>query len=123
MEVSLDREFSDEDSPDNGLRSVANGGAWSNAITSGSRAGPVIMIHRRALDRECLARSLQEHNPALAVTAVGSLDELRASRDRAEPSAILLVLGERKASDPVTREQLDELVSEFGEVRRPACRS
>jgi DNA-binding NarL/FixJ family response regulator len=78
--------------------------------------GPVVIVHRRALDRECLARSLQEHNPALGIVAVGSLMELRALPRQTEPSAVLLVLGERKATDVTTREELNEFVLEFSEV-------
>ena len=44
----------------------------------GQRAeGLVVVVDKRALERECLARGLVEHNPGLKITAVGSLDEFQ----------------------------------------------
>src|SRR4051812_14523650 len=108
MVLALDREFSSEEVPDNGLRSVTSNRAWPKVSKNDSPTGPVVIVHRRVLDRECLGRSFQDHNPDLAIVVVGSLDELRALPVQAEPSVILLVLGERKATDPATREELHE---------------
>jgi DNA-binding NarL/FixJ family response regulator len=88
----------------------------SHETKGGLSIGPLVIVHKRALNRECLARSLYRHNPALGIVAVGSLEELRALPHQAEPSAVLLVLGERKATDATTREELKEFVLEFGEI-------
>jgi DNA-binding NarL/FixJ family response regulator len=113
MGLSLDRQFSTEDA----LGHVtAISSAPSNVTTVRLGTEPVVIVHGRALDRECLVRNIQEHNPALAIAAVASLNELRELRGRTEPSAILLVLGERKVSDPTVRGELQEVVSEFSQV-------
>ncbi|CDX14033.1 Two component LuxR family transcriptional regulator [Mesorhizobium sp. ORS 3324] len=77
--------------------------------------GLVVIIDKRALERECLARGLTEHNPTLHVRAVGSLDELR-HLDASEPSAFLVILGARKVTDQSVRAELLHFVAEVGAV-------
>src|SRR5690348_12086962 len=71
--------------------------------------GPIVIVDRRALDRECLARSLREHNPRFEFRAVESIDELRG----VEPSALLLILGSRKVTEQSAKEEIAGLVSKF----------
>lgn len=78
--------------------------------------GLVVIIDKRALERECLARGLIEHNPSFRVRAVGSLDELRHLTDAAEPSAFLVILGARKVTDQSVRAELLHFVAEVGTV-------
>jgi DNA-binding NarL/FixJ family response regulator len=78
--------------------------------------GLVVIIDKRALERECLARGLVEHNPTLRVRSVGSLDELRHSGDASEPSAFLVILGARKVTDQSVRADLLHFVAEVGTV-------
>ena len=78
--------------------------------------GLVLIIDRRTLERECLARSLNEHHPAFRVRAVGSLDELRHVADASEPSAFLVILGARKVTDQSVRAELLHFVAEVGSV-------
>ena len=78
--------------------------------------GLVVIIDKRALERECLARGLVEHNPTLRVRAVGSLDELGHSEDVSEPSAFLVILGARKVTEQSVRADLLHFVAEVGAV-------
>jgi DNA-binding NarL/FixJ family response regulator len=76
----------------------------------------VVIVDKRALERECLTRCLLEHNPTLTITAVGSLDEFQKMPNEADASAILVVLGGRKVTDPSVRAELQQFVSETGGV-------
>lgn len=78
--------------------------------------GLVIIVDKRALERECLARGLVEHNPNFRVSTVGSLDEIRRIAGEAEPSAILVILGARKVTDESVRTELVHFISEVGAV-------
>lgn len=78
--------------------------------------GLVVIIDKRALERECLARGLVEHNPSLRVSAVGSLDEFHNIADAAEPSAFLVLLGAKRVTDQSVRAELLHFVSEVGAV-------
>ncbi|OHV88595.1 response regulator transcription factor [Mesorhizobium sp. ORS 3428] len=78
--------------------------------------GLVVIIDKRALERECLARGLTEHNPTFRVRAVGSLDELRHFTDATEPSAFLVILGARKVTEQSVRAELLHFVAEVGAV-------
>jgi DNA-binding NarL/FixJ family response regulator len=80
------------------------------------RESLVVIIDKRALERECLARGLEEHNPTLSVTAVGSLDEFHSMPNEAEASVILVTLGARKVSDQSVRSELSRFISEVGSV-------
>jgi len=76
--------------------------------------GPIVIVDRRALDRECLARSLREHNPKFEFRAVESIDELRRQGDiEADPSALLLILGSRKVTEQSAKDEIANLVSAF----------
>ena len=76
----------------------------------------VVVVDKRALERECLARGLVEHNSTLTITAVGSLDELRTTPNGMGASAILMVLGARKVTDQGVRAELLHFVSQVGAV-------
>lgn len=79
-----------------------------------SSEGLVVIVDKRALERECLARGLVEHNPTLRVSAVGSLDEIRRIAGEAGPAAILVILGVKKVTDQSVREELVRFISEVG---------
>jgi DNA-binding NarL/FixJ family response regulator len=76
----------------------------------------VVVVDKRALERECLARGLVEHNSILTITTVGSLDELRTTPNGVDASAILMVLGARKVTDQGVRAELLHFVSQVGAV-------
>ncbi|WP_311029693.1 response regulator transcription factor [Mesorhizobium koreense] len=79
--------------------------------------GPIVIVDRRALDRECLARSLREHNPTLEFRTVESIEELRRlDGAKAAPSALLLILGSRKVTEQSARDEIVSLVSAFKNI-------
>ena len=95
---------------------VANGLSKSDLEDGHRGEGLVMIVDKRALERECLARGLVEHNPTLRVSAVGSLDEIQHIAGEAEPSAILVILGSRKVSDQSVRAELAQFIAEIGDV-------
>jgi DNA-binding NarL/FixJ family response regulator len=95
---------------------VANGLSKSDLEDGHRGEGLVMIVDKRALERECLARGLVEHNPTLRVSAVGSLDEIQHIAGEAEPSAILVILGSRKVSDQSVRAELAHFIAEIGDV-------
>jgi DNA-binding NarL/FixJ family response regulator len=76
----------------------------------------VVIIDGRALERECLARSLLAHNSTLNVTTVGSYGEYRDFALETETSVVLILLGARKVSDQAVRADLMQFVSQVGAV-------
>jgi DNA-binding NarL/FixJ family response regulator len=76
--------------------------------------GKVAVVHPRALNRECLVQTLQEFNPDISLCAVASLEELRNVRSEIPVSAILLVLGEKRTTDPAVMAELQDLVVSAG---------
>jgi len=86
-------------------------------LEEGQRAKNLVaIVDKRALERECLARGLVEHNSTLTIAAVGTLDELRATPNGVDASAILMVLGARKVTDQGVRAELVHFVSQVGAV-------
>jgi hypothetical protein len=60
----------------------------------------LLILDGRALDRECLASALEDHELGMAVVAMGSIDEWRVKKGSAPPlAAILFNLGGRKVTD------------------------
>src|SRR6185312_9282106 len=79
--------------------------------------GPIVIIDSRALDRECLARSLREHNPKFEFRTVASIDELhRQNSTKTAPSALLLIMGSRKVTEQSARDQIASAVSAFRNI-------
>jgi DNA-binding NarL/FixJ family response regulator len=76
----------------------------------------IVIIDKRALERECLARGLVQHNPTLKVTAVGSLDEFHNTPSETDASVILVTLGARRVSDQAVRLELSRFISEVGTI-------
>jgi DNA-binding NarL/FixJ family response regulator len=82
----------------------------------GARDSLIVIIDKRALERECLARGLVEHNPTLRVTAVGSLDEFQSMPNESDASVILVTLGARKVSEQAVRLELSRFISDVGSI-------
>jgi DNA-binding NarL/FixJ family response regulator len=108
-----DENFIDETSVN---RTIHQDGKGENQIGSGYHRGTVVIVHQRALDRECLARSLRAHNPTLEIVAVGRLDEVIILARRSRPAAILMTLGNRSALDQQVREELQNGLIELGDI-------
>lgn len=92
-------------------------GLSSSDLEDGHRGeGLVMIVDKRALDRECLAGGLIEHNPTLRISAVGSLDEIQHIAGHEEPSAILVVLGARRVSDWSVGAELENFIAQIGAI-------
>jgi DNA-binding NarL/FixJ family response regulator len=77
----------------------------------------LLILDSRALDRECLASALVDHELGMAVTAVGSIEEWRGKRSTNPPlGAILFNLGGRKISDPGIADEVRRISCEFKSV-------
>jgi DNA-binding NarL/FixJ family response regulator len=59
----------------------------------------VVIVDKRALERECLARGLVEYSRTLKVVEVESLDEFKRMPDEAGVCAVVVSLGGRNVSD------------------------
>jgi DNA-binding NarL/FixJ family response regulator len=115
MRLSQNGDFLGGGARVNGFATDAIGLAGDRSVDHGPGSGQVVIVHRRAMDRECLVRGLQEHNPALAIVAVGSLDEVK-TPGQSDPAAILLVLSDRTAADPTVQAELHAFASQHGGV-------
>jgi DNA-binding NarL/FixJ family response regulator len=73
----------------------------------------VLLIDSRTLGRECLSKNLMECDSLLHIVTVGSLDEWRVLNMQALPSAILLMIGGRKASEADVSTTIRALVEQF----------
>ena len=77
----------------------------------------LLILDSRALDRECLAQSLNSHNLGMDISALGSIDEWRREKELHPPlKAILLNLGGRKVTDSTVANEITRLTSEFKTV-------
>ncbi|APG94979.1 response regulator transcription factor [Sinorhizobium americanum] len=75
----------------------------------------LLLLDSRALDRECLARTLTTHGLGMEVGAFGSIDEWRAKQSNCPPvGAVLLNIGARKVADVAA--EIAKLASEFRPV-------
>lgn len=77
----------------------------------------LVILDPRALDRQCLASALTEHEIGMAVTALGTMEDWRERKASHSPlGAILYNLGSRKVTDPNIPEELKRIASEFRSV-------
>jgi DNA-binding NarL/FixJ family response regulator len=73
----------------------------------------VLLIDGRALDRECLSRSLREYDDELSIVTVGSFEEWQKRRMQHEPAAVLFMIGGRKVTETDVSEKISALVERF----------
>lgn len=74
----------------------------------------LVIVDPRALDRECLARSILAHKVEMEVLAFGSIEDWKREKDLHPPlAAILLNVGGKRVSDPAVGETIKKLASEF----------
>ena len=73
----------------------------------------ILLIDPRALDRECLSKSLTGYDPGLTIVTVGSFDEWRGRKLQTDPSAVLLIVGGGKVGDLAVCEKIETLVEKF----------
>ncbi|AWI60321.1 response regulator transcription factor [Sinorhizobium fredii] len=75
----------------------------------------LLLLDSRALDRECLARTLTTHGLGMEVGAFGSADEWREKKSACPPiGAVLLNIGARKVAD--VEAEIAKLATEFRPV-------
>lgn len=77
----------------------------------------LLILDGRALDRECLASALEDHELGMAVVAMDRIEEWRIKKE-AYPrlAAILFNLGGRKVTDQSIAEEVRMISSEFSSV-------
>jgi len=77
----------------------------------------LLILDGRALDRECLASALEDHDLGMAVAAMGSIEEWRMKKGAHPPlAAILFNLGGRKLTDHSITAEIKQISSEFSSV-------
>ncbi|NGO52946.1 response regulator transcription factor [Allomesorhizobium camelthorni] len=77
----------------------------------------LLILDSRALDRECLASALVDHELGMAVAAVGSIEEWRGKRATHPPlGAILFNLGGRRLTDPGIADEIRRISTEFKSI-------
>ncbi|MES0035958.1 response regulator transcription factor [Mesorhizobium sp. M0046] len=77
----------------------------------------LLILDGRALDRECLASALVEHELGMDVAALGSIEEWRVRKSSAPPlAAILFNLGSRKVTDRGIADEIRHISCEFKSV-------
>ncbi|MEQ1955334.1 response regulator transcription factor [Mesorhizobium sp. CN2-181] len=83
--------------------------------TAPSKSYPsLVIVDPRALDRECLARSIIAHDVEMEVLAFGSIEDWKREKDVHPPlAAILLNIGGKRFTDPAVGETIKKLSSEF----------
>ncbi|UCI29361.1 response regulator transcription factor [Mesorhizobium sp. B4-1-4] len=74
----------------------------------------LLILDGRALDRECLASALEDHDLGMAVAAMGTIEEWRIKKDAHPPlTAILFNVGGRKVTDRNIGDEIRLISSEF----------
>jgi DNA-binding NarL/FixJ family response regulator len=73
----------------------------------------LVIIDKRALDRECFAESLIAHGIGMEVLAFASISDWRLEEDLHPPLAVLVLsIGGRKLTDPDLAAELTEITTE-----------
>ena len=76
--------------------------------------GSLVLIDQRALDRECLAKTLGDRGLCMEVSAVGSVEEWRRQQAHFPPvEAVLFNIGNRRAEDAILANEIARLQTEF----------
>ncbi len=85
----------------------------AGAVSTDECEDYLLLIDARALDRECLSRSLTEYDESMNIVTVGSFEEWQKRRMQSEPSAILFMIGGRKVSDADVSDKISALAERF----------
>jgi len=88
----------------------------TEAGESRRRESLVVIVDKRALERECLARSLVEYSRTLNFMEVESLDELKRMPDEGLPSAVVVSMGGRNVSDEDVYAELFNFTAAVGPI-------
>lgn len=77
----------------------------------------LLILDGRALDRECLAGALEDHDLGMTVAAMGTIEEWRTKKGAYPPlTAILFNLGGRKITEQSIANEIKLISSEFSSV-------
>ncbi|HEV2501684.1 MAG TPA: response regulator transcription factor [Mesorhizobium sp.] len=77
----------------------------------------LLILDGRALDRECLAGALEDHDLGMTVAAMGTIEEWRIKKGAYPPlTAILFNLGGRKITEQSIANEIKLISSEFSSV-------
>lgn len=96
---------------------VAPLGAGKVFAPDGSDGECLVILDFRALDRQCLAAALVEHEIGMAVAAMGTMEEWRSKKAVHPPlGAVLYNLGGRRVTDPGIADELKRITSEFKSI-------
>lgn len=80
---------------------------------AGEQERVVVIIDRHQLSRECFARGLSAVMPQTTVVSFASLNDWREAKQHYEAvSAILLVIGDRKLTEPEIADDISHVVAE-----------
>ncbi|WP_413468380.1 LuxR C-terminal-related transcriptional regulator [Mesorhizobium sp. B1-1-8] len=97
-------------------RSVAT--SWEmRALNEKEARGCLLILDERALDRECLASALLDHEIGMTIVAMHSIEEWRFNTRPGFPlMAVLLNLGGQKVTDNGVADEIKRISSEFMSV-------
>jgi len=83
-------------------------------IGASNKEKSIMILDRRSLDGQCLAKCLGSHKSDLEFVAVTSSEDWKSLRDEVSPlAAILLNIGGDSADNPVVAENVRSLAEEF----------
>ncbi|WP_164783765.1 MULTISPECIES: response regulator transcription factor [unclassified Mesorhizobium] len=89
----------------------------TGALHEKEERGYLLILDERALDRECLASALLDHEIGMAIVAMRSIEEWRFKKRSASPLvAILFNLGDQKVTDNRVADKIKRISSEFKSV-------
>ncbi len=80
-----------------------------NQSASACSENSVLLLDRRALDRDCLARSLEANDPDLDIMPYASLEDWNAANEVDIPSVVVFVIGGLSLNDDKTFEMICEI--------------
>jgi DNA-binding NarL/FixJ family response regulator len=73
----------------------------------------ILIIDPRALDRECLSRSLSIYDPTMRIMTNGSIEEWNKRGIDTDPSAIIMIVGGKTMADSDVCERITQLAETF----------
>lgn len=84
-----------------------------NSTPSATSSDYVLIIDQRALERECLARSLMAYDPHLNIATASSTEEWQAKSVSRDPSALIVILGSKTLAEAGVGDKIAELSTSF----------
>ncbi len=82
-------------------------------VTTEEHTEYLLLIDSRALDRECLSRSLRDYQPTLNIISANSLEDWQNQHIQHDPAVILLMIGGKKITDVDVGQTIAKLTEKF----------